>query len=106
MTKIILKVGIATKIGKLRALITTCSSFKLIHSLFFELSCAQTDRHTDTNTHTQTDRHEYSIVAVDNNFQVQKSVTYSNKYGRYFFLSYPNYIGKGDADRKTAKNMT
>ena len=33
-----------------------------IEPLFFELSCAQTDRQT---THRQTDGHEYSIVAVN-----------------------------------------
>ena len=38
---------------------TICSSFKSIEPLFFELSCTQTDRHTHT------DKHEYSIVAVD-----------------------------------------
>ena len=36
---------------------TICSSFKWIEPLFFELSCTQTDRHTD--------KHEYSLVAVD-----------------------------------------
>ena len=36
---------------------TICSSFKWIEPLFFELSCTQTDRHTDGD--------EYSIVAVD-----------------------------------------
>ena len=36
---------------------TICSSFKWIKLLFFELSCTQTDRHTDGD--------EYSIVAVD-----------------------------------------
>ena len=48
---------------------TTCSSFKWIEPLFFELSCTQTDTQTDTHTDRQTprhkDRHEYSIVAVD-----------------------------------------
>ena len=34
-----------------------CSSFKLIDPLFFSY-------HTDTQTDTQTHRHEYSIVAV------------------------------------------
>ena len=38
-----------------------CSSFKWIEPLFFELSCTQTDRHTETHT----DRHGYYIVAVD-----------------------------------------
>ena len=38
-----------------------CSSFKWIEPLFFELSCTQTERQT----HTHTDGHEYSIVAVD-----------------------------------------
>ena len=36
---------------------TVCSNFKSIEPLFFELSCTQTDRHTD--------KHEYSIVAVE-----------------------------------------
>ena len=34
---------------------TVCSSFKSIEPLFFELSCTQTDRQTDTHTHRQTD---------------------------------------------------
>ena len=40
---------------------TTCSSFKLIEPLFFELSCTQ----MDTDVHRHVDGHEYSIVAVD-----------------------------------------
>ena len=36
---------------------TICSSFMSIEPLFFELSCTQTDRHTEGD--------EYSIVAVD-----------------------------------------
>ena len=40
---------------------TICSSFKSTELLFFELSCTQTDRQTDTHT----DGDEYSIVAVD-----------------------------------------
>ena len=44
---------------------TTCSSFKWIEPLFFELSCTQTHTQTHRHTHTQTDEHEYSIVAVD-----------------------------------------
>ena len=42
---------------------TTCSSFMLIHPLFFQLSCTLTHRHKQTDT--QTDGHEYSIVAVN-----------------------------------------
>ena len=44
---------------------TISSSFKWIEPLFFELSCTQTYRHTDTQIHRQTDGHEYSIAAVD-----------------------------------------
>ena len=48
-------------------------NFKFLDELFFELSCLQTHRQTDTqtdsHTHTQTDTQthadEYSIVAVD-----------------------------------------
>ena len=36
---------------------TICSSFKSTEPLFIELSCTQTDRHTD--------KHEYSTVVVD-----------------------------------------
>ena len=36
---------------------TVCSSSTSIEPLFFELSCTQTDRHTEND--------EYSIVAVD-----------------------------------------
>ena len=45
----------------IRAIFILCSSFKSIEPLFFELSCTQTDRQTDTHT----DGDEYSIVAVD-----------------------------------------
>ena len=38
-----------------------CLIFKWIEPLFFELSCTQTDTHTDL-TDRQTDRHECSIV--------------------------------------------
>ena len=40
---------------------TVCLIFKWIEPLFFELSCTQTDTHTDP-THRHTDRHECSIV--------------------------------------------
>ena len=46
---------------KLFSYTTVCLIFKWIEPLFFELSCTQTDTHTDP-THRQTDRHECSIV--------------------------------------------
>ena len=47
---------------------TICSSFKWIERFPFELSCTQTQ--TDRQTHTHTDGHEYSIVAVDTRFSL------------------------------------
>ena len=48
---------------------TICLSFKWIEPLFFELSCTQTNRHTDGKTDRQIETHtdglDYSIVAVD-----------------------------------------
>ena len=47
----------------------TCSSFKWIEPLPFELLCTQTRREietqTDIKTHRRTDGHDYSIVPVD-----------------------------------------
>ena len=43
---------------------TICSSFKWTKPLFFELSCTQTDRHTQTHAHTQTDRRTWVLFSL------------------------------------------